>query len=970
MAAVCCWVMVLKVEAQDAVTQQTSPASMNWFQINTNHFKILYPEGFDTQAQRVANTLEHVHEPGAATLGASPKKISILLHSQSSVSNGFVTLAPRRSEFYAMPPQNYNFIGTNDWFTLLSTHEYRHIVQFQKSITGFNKVIHTLFGQLATAGMAFVAAPQWFWEGDAVITETALTPSGRGRIPEFDLLFRTNFMEGRDFGYHKQYLRSYKHNVPDHYVLGYHMVSYLRKKTGNPEIWGNITRRAWGLPFIPFTFSNAIRKETGLYVRDLYNEMVVDLKKEWKSQQQKLELTPFEKLTSRRSQAYTDYAYPQPLQDGNVLVMKSGIGDIAQFVAVSPAGEEKEFVPGLINDAGMLSVAQDKVIWNEYRFDPRWQTRSYSIIKSYDLNRGKLKTIVKGSKYSAAALSPDAKRIVTVETDNSYRTRLVVIDFASGKVLKQFENKDNDLISMPRWSDDGQHIVFIRSTDNGKRITRVAYDTGIEEILYEAYFENVGHPVLYKDYLFYNSPWSGIDNIYCLQLSSGKVYQVTSASYGAYNPAVSADGGFIYYNNQSRDGLDVVRIPLAIDQWKPVDKVSVQPDLYSQMLTEQEGEPDFVQSIPDKNYASSRYRRARGMINPHSWGLYTTSNFTTLDVGISSKDVLSTTLIDVGYRYDVTEETGYWRAGVSYQGLYPIIDLEATYGNRSAKEDYVQGGTVKDIAFDWTEATLSTGLRIPLVTTQGKYLSNLSIGNSIGLTQITDFENDFDGGGRFINDSGDLFLFRSYADNGNLFFNRFNFEAVHLLKRSRRDIYSQWGQTAELTYYTTPFEGGDFEGGQFTAFGSAYFPGIFKHHSLWAYGAYQSTLINNNIENNRPTNYLFRNLAPSPRGHSVSRFQNYYMIASNYAFPIIYPDLALGPVLNIQRIRGNAFFDYAYGQSPDYNTDRQYTSFGGELTVDFNVMRFLQQFNVGVRYAYPIETKSSTFEVIIGNIGF
>ena len=62
--------------------------------------------------------------------------------------------------------------------------------------------------------MAQVAAPQWFWEGDAVATETAFTPSGRGRIPNFGLVLRTNLLEGRTFNYHKQYLRSYKHNIP------------------------------------------------------------------------------------------------------------------------------------------------------------------------------------------------------------------------------------------------------------------------------------------------------------------------------------------------------------------------------------------------------------------------------------------------------------------------------------------------------------------------------------------------------------------------------------------------------------------------------------------------------------------------------------------------------------------------------------------------------------------------------------
>ncbi len=47
---------------------------------------------------------------------------------------------------------------------MLSSHEYRHIVQFQRSITAFNKFFYYVFGQQAVAGLAFAAAPQWFWE--------------------------------------------------------------------------------------------------------------------------------------------------------------------------------------------------------------------------------------------------------------------------------------------------------------------------------------------------------------------------------------------------------------------------------------------------------------------------------------------------------------------------------------------------------------------------------------------------------------------------------------------------------------------------------------------------------------------------------------------------------------------------------------------------------------------------------------
>src|SRR5690349_20859952 len=320
---------------------ENNPPSVKWYRVNTPHFKVLYPKGFEDQALRLANTLEHIRVAEGKSMGATPRKFSVILQNQSAVSNGFVSIVPKRSEFYTMPPQDYNFSGTNDWLNQLATHEYRHMTQFTRSNTGFNRVLYYLFGPATLAAMATSSVPQWFWEGDAVATETAFTHSGRGRIPNFGMVFRTNLQEGRVFNYNKQYLRSYKHNMTDHYVLGYHMISYLRKRTGDPDIWLKIGTRTWNVPFIPFAFSNAIKKESGLRLPQLYREMVSDLQKTYVSEPKSVRVFSYETILKRNTNAYTDYRYPNLLADGGVLAMKSGIGDIIHFVVIKDGKEKK-----------------------------------------------------------------------------------------------------------------------------------------------------------------------------------------------------------------------------------------------------------------------------------------------------------------------------------------------------------------------------------------------------------------------------------------------------------------------------------------------------------------------------------------------------------------------------------------------------------------------------------------------------
>ena len=998
-----CFLVIRFVPAQEVL--ENNPPSVKWYRVNTPNFRVLYPKGFEEQAQRVANTLEHIRVDESKSMGVRPRKISIILQNQSSVSNGFVSIVPRRSEFYTMPPQDYNFGGTNDWLNQLATHEYRHIVQFERANTGFNRVLYYLFGPATLAAMAITAVPHWFWEGDAVAAETAFTHSGRGRIPNFGLVFRTNLQEGRTFNYHKQYLRSYKHNIPDHYVLGYHMISYLRKRTGDPNIWEKIGKRAWSVPFIPFTFSNAIKKESGLYVTQLYREMVLDLQKTWKEEASSLRITPFEKVTTRKSNTYTDYRYPQVLNDGSVLAMKSGIGEIARYVALKdtrllrkspesfePDGQGKErkiFIPGIVNDAGMLSASGTKVVWSEYGFDPRWRVKSYSLIKAYDIATKRYWTVTKKTRYSGASLSPDGASIVTVESDNNYNATLLVIDGENGSIKKRFANLNDSFYSMARWSDDGKRIVALKTKNSLRSVVVFEYESGNETLLIPPSKENIGHPVLYRNYLFYNSPVRDIDNIYVYVILRQKRLQVTSSKYGAYNPAVSPDGKTIYYNEQSRDGLDVVSIPFDPTAWKEFE-IKENANAWYNVLAEQEGNPNLFDSVPQQSFETKKYSKLSGLINPYSWGAYFNSTFTQADIGISSTDILSTASLKAGYLYDINERTGSWRVGVSYQGWYPIIDAQVLFGKR--KDKFTAFGN--DVEFKWDETTLETGVRVPLILTRSKFHSGFEVGNYIGITKVSGFTNTithpdsvdvvYTGPERaVVFRSGNVdyrYIFRDQVNSGELRYNKLYFSFYNLLKRSTRDFLSRWGQFFEVDFYNTPYSG-DFDGNLFAIRSGLYFPGFAKHHSINFRIDYQKRALG--IETNL---YTFRNSIFRPRGFAYPLDEKFTSFAANYALPLLYPDISIGPILNIQRIKANAFFDYgkAEGLVPVYEVGAPtirafdnanvYKSAGIEITVDINILRFLPKFEIGFRSTYLFPTRYSLsgqlFEFLIGNIGF
>lgn len=978
----------VKTLSQNLILQNNA-TRYRWQQINTPNFRLIYQPDFEEEALRLATKLDQIYLPVANSMGVKPRKIPIILQNRTAFANGFVTLGPRRSEFYTMPPQDYNFLGSNDWLELLAIHEYRHVVQFQRSLTGFNKLFYYLFGQQTQAGFAFAAAPLWFWEGDAVAVETAFTPSGRGRIPNFDLMLRTNFLEDRTFNYHKAYLRSYKHFIPNHYVLGYHMVSYVRNESGDNNIWGKISKDAFDVPFKPFTFSKAMKRHTGQNVRETYKSMVSDLKEKWQSQVDELELTEFETINQRKNNAFTNYNYPQPIYDGRVLALKDGIGDIETLVSIKDGKEKKIFVPGIVNNAGMLSYNAGKLIWAEYNFDPRWRMQTYSVIRMFDVIDNQYEKITFKTRFAAPAISADGQQIIAIENNERYETKLVLLS-KTGEILKIFPNPDNSFYAMPRWANEGNEVVILKSNKAGKTIVLLNTQSGEERELLPYSHENVGHPIKFGNYVFYNSPYSGIDNIYAFDVNTGSRYQVTSSKYAAYNPAVDRQGEYIYYNEQSRDGLDIVRIPFDPSSWKPLEAIKVNEVKYYEQTVEQElgSVGTFGFRPPTTTYTPARYNRASGIINPHSWGYYFTNDINEVNVGIFSQDILSTTNIRAGYLYDVVEQAGIWNLGLSYQGLYPIIDLNLSTGSRTGNSS-LQGESYN---IDWQERSAEIGLRLPLQLTRSKYIKGLEISNYFGASKVIGLtSNKLDDEGTLIDQYPGrfgivfdtlAFVFKNFQGNGVLRYNTFRLSYNNNLRQNYRDFLSPWSQSILFEHQSTPF-GGNFDGGLWAIRGSLSFPGLFKHHVAYVRAASQYR------QQGRETNiYLFRNRIPRPRGHAYPQDETFNTISVNYAFPIWYPDVNVGALLNVQRIKTNLFFDYGQGAGRNYFykvdddnrieriyfslADATYQSFGAETTFDINLGRLLPQFEVGVRTTYRLNNafnnQGLVVELLMGNI--
>jgi hypothetical protein len=358
---------------------------------------------------------------------------------------------------------------------------------------------------------------------------------------------------------------------------------------------------------------------------------------------------------------------------------------------------------------------------------------------------------------------------------------------------------------------------------------------------------------------------------------------------------------------------------------------------------EQEGNPDILSQVPQTELPVTPYRPGKHLFKPHSWMPALDPDNNSVSLAVLSQDVLSTLVSSVGYTRNLSENSGRVSAGLRYQGWFPVLHLEGSLGSRVAGTDAA--------AYQWQEKSLSGGLSLPLNFTNSRYAEFLTVSANAGVTQISDYSRPT----------------RSIGDQANGVLRRLQYQASyqHSLLRSHRDLAARFGQSALLHLSHTPL-GGDYRSRLLAANVRLIFPGLWRHHSLQTWVNFQDQHLDN---------YMFSSPLRFPRGYGYPVHDRYHSFTLQYAFPIWYPDLAVGPLLYFQRLKGNLFYDDGQTTFRDRRTNlkrmNEYRSVGLELTTNFNVMRLGGVvLDAGVRFSYLLTPGKPTVEVILADLGF
>mgnify|MGYP000905971821 CR=1 FL=1 len=891
-----------------------NPNNLNWQIITSPSVRVIYPDGMDLQAQRIAAIINHMDSTNRISIGLKKRRLDLVLQNQTINPNGYVALAPFRSEFYATPPASNLFLGSINWLDVLSIHEYRHALQYMNTKRGITNLVYIAQGESGWSFMNSLSIPNWYFEGDAVITETALSLSGRGRSPFFTLEQRALANANKNYSYSKNRNNSYKDLVPDHYRLGYMMLTKLRNEKGN-SITANILQDAATFKSVIYPFSFAMKKQTGYTTWNLYKSAWEDQKNDFTKQLDSIQLIPTINITPKSKNTYTDYRFPVEIEKDKILARKSSYKTTDEIILLENISETRVTTIGFNND-DWFNYRDGILTWTEINKNSRRSNQDFSNIVIYDLKTKKKNYITKKSKYFSPSISPDKSKIAAIYISPNQKNEIHILDIKTGDVIQKIETASNYFLSRTSWDEDGNSIITIAKNNSKLALIRLSLlDESIIELTSWT-SHTMEAPVVKKDKVYFNAGFSGIDNIYYTDISGTKrIFQVSSVPIGAFEPNLINENEIIF-TEFTEMGYVISKQNLTSDNSLLPIKI-IEPSLMPQyQTTANNNEGGTILNTTFSNmYPAKPYNALFKGMKLHSWGL--TPSISNPGFAINVSNLLRDVELELGATMNRNENNAIgYNASLKIARYYPTFTFTLNQINRDTYYIFRNKLTV----LQFNETKIGTEVGVPLSWKKGNFRTSLEPIIGGYYSQLSNIK----GGG---------FLFQNE--------NFLNYKAGFKFSTLKRLAYQNLGSRLGFALSTNYFKAQNSE--KIIGNTKLFLPGISQNHNLVLTAGYQKENLKNPYQQSDTFEY--------PRGFNTPVNDQFTIYKADYTLPIAYPDFGALGIVYFKRISANLFYDYGIGKRNLINRETIYNSTGYELIFETKMLNSFP-LSIGIRQSF------------------
>lgn len=966
--------LAIGASAQFYVTGD-DPGRLRWYSLDTDNFRIIYPEGNDSLARVYGRNLEYFRPDVGRTTGyqaGGPGKLRmpVVLHAWNT-SNGSVAWAPKRMDLFSIPSA-YN-PEPIPWEKMLAVHESRHVTQMQFGMTKAMKPFNWFFGEMFNVLVAVTYPSISTMEGDAVITETAYTNSGRGRTSDFLNYYRVAFDSGVRRDWVQWRFASQRNYAPNYYSLGYLTIGGIRHFYNCPDYMSQAYHLAARRPY-RFGAFRAVAKEAAGKRRynDVFMEIADTMAVIWKAEADaRAPYIPMERVTEE-PRLYTDYK-SNIFIENELYAIKSGFEDAPSLVRIeigsgseassgeAASGEER--ISAFPSQAGRVRFQGDRLWWSETLPDERWTMQAHSKIR---FSKGRIdggRQVWSGEKtlkvqdggerllYNPAP-SPDGKKVACAEYFVKGGSALTVVDASDGHVLRSIKAADGMQVVETAWI--GEEIYFSAITDGGYGIYKVTAD-GFGTVL-------AAQPVMLKDFgsyggeLVFTCDRTGVNELYHLDTQTSRLIRKTSIRHGGESFAYSPDGKWLYFSSQTVNGKHVFRTRTSDLLDEEADFTQRHEYLLAEALTAQERAAGAMERTvcPEEGAPAGdgrevnfpepkRYRKFPNMFNVHSWApLYVNVDnimnmsfdrvYEAASLGATGiiQNRLATAVGEFGYSahrdpYNPSKWRHSGHARLTYSGLYPILEASVDINDRAALQYNMHGylmdnGTMLSMVsrqLQTPSIQASFKAYVPFDLSSGGWYRgvipqvNYSVSNDFLNNTLIYYSTMAEDG--YIEDRGPIFVGARYGDNRMMQYLSGSLRAYAMLGTPNSAVYPRWGVGCEAGAWAN-LNGRFYFSPMGYAYLYGYVPGIIRTHGIRLSAMYQTKLSDSPFGQNI-TSILPRGLSGNASLSSAFGVQKdaILKVSADYAIPIYIGDVSvMNSFFYIKRLVVTPHFDYMF----------------------------------------------------------
>ena len=675
-------------------------ASHRWKAAVTQDYRVIYPEGLDSLSLVYARNLQQFRPVVGLSAGFLPNQqyrtpMPVVLHPFSSVSNGFVTEAPRRMEFYTLPDP-YSTLPPIPWETLLSIHENRHAAQVQFARSGFWTGFYYPFGEMAQLLVQGMYANLALLEGDAVVAETALSGSGRGRSADFLSYYRMAFDQGDWRNWYRWRYGSMKYYTPDYYRVGYLTVAGMRYLYDDPMFMAGYLQRLtkpWGVAAL----HKSVRSSSGKKFNEAWKEITASFHELWAADDSLRGPFPEWEAATDIPAVFTAYSGAVEVGEGRVWAVRSAMDRPAELVEVDEDGVIRTLRPFGGTSKLVCSPERGLVYWSEAIASPRWEFEGESRIYKMRTDASTApEALTRGTRYFNPDVSADGLRLVVTEFPVEGGSAVVLLDAVSGKPSARISAPDGVCFTEPVFW--GKDVVVAGVSNGGSALYRTDFKT-LEPLLEP-------RPVSVKGLrsnaagVYFTSDRTGTSEIYLFQPDTKELHRLSNTRYGVGEALLV--GGKLAYTALTPEGKLLVRPDEKFDEKADFAVVAAHP--VADRLTEQENRliaDAGIQPAPAETRVQP-YKPLANLFHFHSWvPLYvdidrfsaTNSDFlyekSTLGATGFFQNLTGTLAGTVGVSlhmdpFDQNRIAGGFHTRLVYRGLFPVINVRLDIGDRAS----------------------------------------------------------------------------------------------------------------------------------------------------------------------------------------------------------------------------------------------------------------------------------------------